>query len=319
MIDNNRLTMANLQQCGLRVVLAAALATPCALAQTQPALTDAQAVLLIQALAKGQDGSTALSAAQMQALSLYLQRESQTAPAAAGANLVNAQAMLARSQAAAAAGMLSGAPPTPAMAPVNAASAVSPVAPAAALGAKKPGIVRIGIAQPKAQMGQGNTGVNVAEPLRSAMIQYLGGPALEVVPIAAMLPTQIDAEMKQKECDYVLYSSISQKMNGGSFGMLQKAMPFASMIPMVGMAGGMAGAVAGTAAGAAMSGAAGMTGSIKAKSEVTLEYRLLAAGSSAPVLANSMKAKAKQDGEDIVTPLIEQAAGAILAKVQEKK
>ncbi len=183
---------------------------------------------------------------------------------------------------------------------------------------KKPGTIRIGVVQPKAQMGQGNSGLNVAEPLRTTIVQYLSGPAFDVVSIAAMLPIQIEAEIKQKECDYVVYSSISQKMNSGGMGMLKKAMPMASMIPMVGMAGGMAGMVAGSAAGVAMSGAAGMAGGVKAKSEVSFDYKLMMPGNETPVLANTAKAKAKQDGEDIITPLIEQADSAILAEISKK-
>ena len=185
-------------------------------------------------------------------------------------------------------------------------------------GQKKPGAVRIGIVQPNAQMGQGNSGANVAEPLRAVIIQYLSGPSLEVVPISAMMPSQIEAEMKEKGCDYTLFSSISQKMSSGGFGMLQKAMPIASMIPMVGAVGGMATMIAGSAAGAAIGSAASLSSGVKAKSEITYDYKLLAAGNSTPVLANTIKAKAKRDGEDIVTPLVEQAAGAILSQLAKK-
>ncbi len=285
-------------------------------AQTQTAaptgLDDAQAIALLQALAKGQSaGAGALSAAQTQMLLQYLQRESRSETAAAGADLLRVEMLRAQSQGSAPAGIVQTAPQTTAGTPASTATGPS-------VGPRKPGTVRIGVVQPKAQMGQGNSGVNVAEPLRVIVMQYLSGPAVQVIPIAAMMPTQIDAEMKEKECDYVLFSSISQKMSGGGFGMMQKAMPYASMIPMVGAVGGMATMVAGSAAGAAMSGAAGLSGSVKAKSEVTYDYRLIAPGSSTPVLANSVKAKAKRDGDDIVTPLIEQAAGAILAQVAKK-
>jgi hypothetical protein len=270
-------------------------------------LSDAQAAVLLQALAKGQSAGTALSAAQIQMLSQYLQRESQTAPAAPGIDVTHAEMLLVQNQAR---GMVQAAPQIAAGTPTAVASVVAQ---------KKPGTVRIGVVEPKAQMGQGNSGVNVAEPLRAVTIQYLSGPAVEVIPIAAMMPTQIEAEIKEKQCDYVLRSSISQKMNSGGFGMLQKAMPLASMIPMVGAVGGMATMVAGSAAGAAMSGAAGLSGSVKAKSEVTYEYELMAPGNSTPILSNTAKAKAKRDGEDIVTPLIAQAAGTILAEVEKKK
>jgi hypothetical protein len=283
------------------------------------ALTDAEALLLLQALAKGQgSGSAALPAAQLQMLAQYLQRESQSAPASSAINLaqaqVTAQMLAAQSQtsAASATGQSGGqitVTATPPAATVLVASNLPP---------KKPGIMRIGVVQPK-QVGQGSSAINVSEPLRAAIIQYLSGPAAEVTPITAMLSSQIDAELRQKECDYVLYSSISQKLNSGGFGMLKKAMPAASMIPMVGALGGVAGAVATSAAGAAITGAAGIASTVKAKSEVTFDYKLMAAGRETAVLANSTTAKAKVDGEDIITPLIEQAASAILGEVTKKK
>jgi hypothetical protein len=39
---------------------------------------------------------------------------------------------------------------------------------------------------------------SVSDPIRGMLIQYLNGPGLEVVPITAMLPTQIEAEAKEK-------------------------------------------------------------------------------------------------------------------------
>ena len=214
------------------------------------------------------------------------------------------------------------APGQTAQTPPEGTGGAVPAAPGATpstLSSKKPGVIRIGIVGPKADFGQGNSGVVIAETLRVSIIRYLSGPLFEVVPINAMLPVQVDAEVKQKECDLVLYSSLTQKMSGGGLGILKKAMPMASMIPMVGIAAGAAGSIATTAAGAAINGAAGLGSLVKAKSEVTFEYKLVAPTAEMPVLANSAKAKAKQDGEDIVTPLLEQASGAITAELSRRK
>ncbi len=184
---------------------------------------------------------------------------------------------------------------------------------------KKAGTIRIGVVTPKAQMGGTGPGANnVADAVRTLIVQYLSGPVLEVTPIAAMAPQQIEAELKQKECDYVLYSAMSQKMNSGGLGLLKKAMPVASMIPMVGLAGGLAGMAAGAAASTA-AGAASVANTVKAKSEVTFEYKVLATGSGESVIANSSTAKAKSDGDDVVTPLIEQADNAILTAITKSK
>jgi hypothetical protein len=189
----------------------------------------------------------------------------------------------------------------------------------APLGPKKLAI-RIGVTQPKAQMGQGNSGANVAEPIRAMIIQYLAGPSQEVVPIAAMIPTQIDAEAASKQCDYVLYSAMSQKVGGGGLGLLKMIGPMASMVPGVGMiAGGAAGAMTTVGVGAIMSGTASAASTVKAKSEVTFEYKLMAPGNTNPVVANTETVKAKENGEDVISPLVEHAATAILAGVSKKK
>ncbi|HKY04543.1 MAG TPA: hypothetical protein VJQ56_06620, partial [Blastocatellia bacterium] len=64
--------------------------------------------------------------------------------------------------------------------------------------------------------------------------------------------------------------------------------------------------------------AADVATSIKAKDEITFEYQLHAPGSSTPRLANTSKAKAKSDAEDILSPLVEQAAIAIVAEATKK-
>jgi hypothetical protein len=181
-------------------------------------------------------------------------------------------------------------------------------------------VIRIGVVQPKAQMGQGNSGANVAEPILSMLSQYLKGPAQEIVPLSAMLSSQIDAEAKANECDYVLFSTISQKLGGGgAASFLKKAGPMTSMIPVVGRAGGVSGAVAGAVTGTAVSSAASVASTVKAKSEITFEYKLMIPGNDVPVLANTEKAKAKEDGEDIISPLMEQAATAIVAELTKKR
>jgi hypothetical protein len=255
-------------------------------------MTAGQAQILAQCLAAdGQAGTNpALTAAQSQQLLQSFGAPSQTAPARGRGQAV-------AQNAAQTAG-------TPGQAP---------------LGPKKAAI-RIGVAQPKAQMGQGNSGANVAEPIRAMIIQYLTGPSQEVVPIEAMIPSQIDAEAASKQCDYVLYSAISQKTSGGGLGLLKMMGPMASMVPGVGMlAGGAAGAITTVGVGAVMSGTASAASTVKAKSEVTLEYKLMATGNTNPVVANTETVKAKENGQDVISPLVEHAATAILAEVTKKK
>ena len=66
--------------------------------------------------------------------------------------------------------------------------------------------------------------------------------------------------------------------------------------------------VAGKATQVTIMTAAAASGNVKAKEQLTPEVRLVTPGTPAPVAAKQFRAKAKADGEDIITPLVEQAA-----------
>jgi len=152
------------------------------------------------------------------------------------------------------------------------------------------------------------------------LMKYLAGPSFEIVPLTAQLPIQIAAEGRQRECDFVIYSALSAKQKSGSgLGFLKGVSQMSNVIPVLSAARGIAGTIAGAAAGTVLSGVAGAASMVKAKSEVSLEYRLLAVGNPAPVLSNIVKAKAAQDGEDVISTLIEQAAGAMVNTIISKK
>jgi len=201
------------------------------------------------------------------------------------------------------------------------------------LGPKAAGKIRIGVAPPDAQLGQGNNaGADYSTPVRNAEVALMSGPAVEIAALDSRVAMQLQAEAQQKQCDYILYSSVAVKHAGGGFGKFMKmAAPMASMVPMAGMAaGGMGGAVAAQAAGAAASAAAmsaehqamnqlsGFNGQIKSKDEVTVQYQLVALGQATPLAQNQLKSKAKSDGEDVLTPLLQQAATSILTEVNKK-
>ncbi len=139
---------------------------------------------------------------------------------------------------------------------------------------------------------------------------------MDIVPIDARLQSQIDAEAKDKQCDFILYSSLTQKHGGGGLGSLMKGgSSLMSMVPMVGMAGGMAGMIAGQTASVAAG--AVLSGSVKAKDEVSFEYRLLPLGTAQPLIAKSERAKAKSNGDDVITPMVQHAAEAVLTAVKK--
>jgi hypothetical protein len=149
-------------------------------------------------------------------------------------------------------------------------------------------------------------------------MQYLASPSAEVIPIAALLPEQAEAEGRAKQCDLLVYSSMSQKKQVGG-GLFKNAKSMANMIPMVGMVNGMGGMIAATTAATAASQAATLSSGIRAKSDVTLEYKISALGNATPLLSKTLNAKASTDGEDVITPLVEQEATGIMAEANKKR
>src|SRR5256885_12305292 len=176
--------------------------------------------------------------------------------------------------------------------PQGAAAAPAP------LGPKAVGKIRIGVAPPEAQVGQGNNaGADYSTPIRNAEIALMSGPAIEIAPLDSHIAIQLQAEAQQKQCDYVLFSSVAVKhSSGGGFGKFAKFGGMAaSMTPMGAMAHGMGGAVAAQGAAVAasqiaqkqaMNQLAGFTGQIKSKDDVTVQYQLVATGQSSPVVQN---------------------------------
>jgi hypothetical protein len=168
-------------------------------------------------------------------------------------------------------------------------------------------VIRIGLVMPKVQMNAGNA-AQTAEAVRNGFAQYLQGLSVEVMPLSAMLASAVIEEARQKQCDYVLYVSMTVKKGGGS-GMFGRAIG--------NIAGSAAGHIPGggsAATGAARS--AAIAANIKAKDELSLEYKLDKTENASTVLTNTGKAKAKSDGDDILTPVIESAAQTIVSTIR---
>src|SRR4029077_17193354 len=130
----------------------------------------------------------------------------------------------------------------------------APVAAPQQLGPKAPGKIRVGVAPPDAQLGQGNsTGADYSTPIRNVEVALMSGPAVEIAALDSHVPLQLQAEAQQKQCDYVLYSSVVVKhAASGGFGRFAKmAAPIASMTPVGMLAHGVGSAVAASAASAA--------------------------------------------------------------------
>ena len=183
---------------------------------------------------------------------------------------------------------------------------------------KKPGVIRIGIMLPKVQLTSGDT-TQAAETLRKSFAGYLNAPAIEVVTLSAQLPAQALEEARQSQCDYILSASMNVKKGGGG-SMFGRAIgniagSAAGHIP------GGGSATTGAARSAAITGVyttAAIASTIKAKDELSLEYKLDSVETSKTVLSNTAKAKAKSDGEDILTPIVETSAQAIISAVTKR-
>jgi hypothetical protein len=183
---------------------------------------------------------------------------------------------------------------------------------------KKPGVIRIGLLLPKVQLTSGDA-AQAAEALRKSFAGYLNGPTIEVVALSARLPAQALDEARQSQCDYILSASMNVKKGGGG-SMFGRAVgniagSAAGHIP------GGGSASTGAARSAAITGVyttAAIASSIKAKDELSLEYKLDSVETSKTVLSNTAKAKAKSDGEDILTPVVETSSQTIVATVTKK-
>jgi hypothetical protein len=169
--------------------------------------------------------------------------------------------------------------------------------PAAEVGAKRPGVVRLGLAGVQTGVvGDNLNAAQLAAAVRNALSSRLTSATVEVVPIDSY--AEAEAEARRKECDFVVYANVSHKKGGG------------------GGFGGMLGKVGAAAAGlGGMNSGSGdsATANVKAKDELTLDIKVVTPGSASPAASSQFKAKAKSAGEDIITPAVEQAVQVILA------
>ncbi|MGB8507829.1 MAG: hypothetical protein WCD76_05455 [Pyrinomonadaceae bacterium] len=183
------------------------------------------------------------------------------------------------------------------------------------VGAKKPGMIRLGLASVKTgSVGEGLSASDLAAAVGNTLAEYLKSPNVELIQLEAKLPSQLEAEARQKECDFIVYSNVSHKKGGGGGfgGMFGKVMAPAVGQVGIGHTGSTAGNVAGAVATNAIVNAGTMSANVKPKDELTLDIRVQAPGSPTAATSRQFKSKAKSAGEDIITPLIEQAAQMIL-------
>jgi hypothetical protein len=165
--------------------------------------------------------------------------------------------------------------------------------------------------------GVDGSATDVAAGIRDLFVSFLNGPALRTVTLDARLPAQAAIEARQKGCERMLLTTMVRKRDGGS-----------TMGSVLGQAAGTAvwhmpygGAAGSMARGAAIAGAQAastLASDTRRKDEVRLEYRIGTPDTVAAAKPVSSKAKARADGEDLLTPLVEQASAAIFAVATAK-
>ena len=181
------------------------------------------------------------------------------------------------------------------------------------LEAKKEGKIRVGLAEVKTgAVGEGLNASDLGAAIQNSLPQYLKGTKIEIVNLEAKLASVIESEAEEKDCDYVLYATVSHKKGGGGFGGFGKTLGGVIAQTGGGAWGGTTANVAGAVA-ARTASAALVSQNVKSKDEITLEVKLMKSG--AQPLTKQFKAKAQGDGDDIVSNVVEQAANAIVETV----
>jgi hypothetical protein len=162
--------------------------------------------------------------------------------------------------------------------------------------------------------GADGSATELAGGLRDLVSSFLKGPSLRTVPLEARLADQAMEEAREQGCPTVLTITLSRKKggSGGGLGRLLSGAAGAAAwhLPYGGsMAKSTAvrsAAIAGTAA------ASTLATNTTAKDELQIEYRLSSAAGDM-LREGKEGAKAKADGEDLVTPLVERMAGVVAA------
>lgn len=180
------------------------------------------------------------------------------------------------------------------------------------IGEKKPGTVRIGIANIRvAAAGENMPAEDLAAAFRNTLAEFLKTPDIEIVYLESRLPTAVKAEAERLECDAIVFGTVSHKKGGGGFGgMFGKVIAPAVGSTGIGHTGSVAGNIAGQAATYAIINAGTVAANTKAKDEITFDLEFTRSGAAG--LKKQYKRKAKSAGEDLITSIVEQAATEIV-------
>jgi hypothetical protein len=148
---------------------------------------------------------------------------------------------------------------------------------------KQPGKIRVGVVTIANKTDRSPSLYNV----RSRLISNIIDSDVDAVPLDSRTPAEIEAEAKQKYCDYILYTDI---------GVLKTS----------GKVGGLLGRAAGV-------------GGIKEKVEARLDFRLFPVGSASALLTSSATAKDESSEDASLSMAAGQEARAVVVEVRKRK
>ena len=152
--------------------------------------------------------------------------------------------------------------------------------------------------------------------VRDAFTNVLAGPGIAPVALQAKLQSLAREEAKQSNCSYLLIPTFKHTRKTSGSGLLGKAALGAAQSGVHQATGAVGGPAARVAAGAAQ-GAANQAvwsyaAGTKTKDEMVLCVRL-ESGTGQVLLDEKGSRSAKSDGEDLLSPLVQQAAEKVAA------
>jgi hypothetical protein len=176
---------------------------------------------------------------------------------------------------------------------------------------QKPAATCVALTLPSVQGVDGNA-TSFATAVRDLLASYLKGPSIRTESLESRLAAQAALEARDKNCGQMVLVTVQRKRaSGGASRIFGQAAGLGLTHTMAGA--GVTGAVA---SGATLAGGEAIyrfASEIRAKDELVLSYRLGTPDAVERAKPVSFNGKAKSDGEDLLTPLVEQAANGIAA------
>jgi hypothetical protein len=148
---------------------------------------------------------------------------------------------------------------------------------------KQPGKIRVGVVNITNKTDRSPSLYNV----RSRLISNIIDADVDAVPLDSRTPADIEAEARQKGCDYILYTDIAVLKTSGKVG-------------------GLLGRATGV-------------GGLKEKVESRLDYRLFPIGSTTARLTSSAAAKDESSEDSSLSMAAGQEARAVVVEVRKRK